>query len=534
MRILFALASCVLAAAAIANFRREAIERASAEAFVQRFALDLRRPEEVGAMRYEPGADLAAGIAVDASLADMTDSSGPPRPAGAADLGQETAAGRDLMLDAMVKRPGWAYHRFLLGRLAYRSADGTQNPSSAEWNAWATPFRLAAEAAPGLDAPWIALANAYVQNWEKLSASQREDALPVIRRALQDPNFLAEHFLTFSEKVGSSQASSLLPDNAELLAAGAAALSAHGDLVAVKSLIDRAESSEKRERQAGLLRIEERYRMRDREGLASACQDWTSRHSVAGLDDPVGRSQAARVLELWPGDRGGPWDTDPRGELVRFFLDGREASISGGILSRTVSALSEVPDDVVARVKLRAGDVVGAQEVAAHPEDPEAFEWVPYYLDFSRFLLSQGRAREARGALDMVPVAGREDCEGLLARRDVARALGDTLELGLVNQRLDALRTAARTQDLTGDRLTLVVCCDPQQTNGGAIPLRLTSPAPALVQYGWGRGRAGTILLQGERVVPMLLAGRSGRKEVGVRTIAGGPVRAAIGSSATR
>ena len=77
MRILFALACAVLAAASIANFQREATEREAAEAFVRHFSLDLRRPDEIGAMKYEPAADLAASIAVNASLSDLAGGAAP-------------------------------------------------------------------------------------------------------------------------------------------------------------------------------------------------------------------------------------------------------------------------------------------------------------------------------------------------------------------------------------------------------------------------------------------------------------------------
>ena len=151
MRILFALACAVLAAASIANFQREATEREAAEAFVRHFSLDLRRPDEIGAMKYEPAADLAASIAVNASLSDLA---GGAAPKGAIDTAREAAAARELMVDAVAKRPGWAYHRFLLGRLAYLQAAGqSKEPGPASRESWAVPLRLAAEGAPTRHGP---------------------------------------------------------------------------------------------------------------------------------------------------------------------------------------------------------------------------------------------------------------------------------------------------------------------------------------------------------------------------------------------
>ena len=505
-----------------------------AQAFVHRFALDMRKPEEIGAMKYEPAADLATGIAVNAALSDIAATGGSPKEAGGIDLTQQGAAARDLMLDAMAKRPGWAYHRFLLGRLASRSPEGSADPASPAWDARTVPLRLAAEAAPGLDAPWTALAGTYLGQWQRLSPAQRTEASVVLRRALQDSTFLASHFLELSTLVGAEEASALLPENSELLYAAAAAFSAHGDLAASKSLFDRASAAERREREDGLSKIESRFRMRDREGLAAACADWASRHPVAGLDDPAGRAQAARVLELWPGDRGGPWDADPRADLVRFFLDGREGAVAPETLLRTIGALSDVPDPVSARVRLRAGDVSGAQEIASRPQDPGALEWVAYYSDLARTLIRQGRARDARGALDLVPYVAREECDGLLARRDVARALKDSAEQALIAQRLDALRTLPRTLDVAAEGGGLSLCLDPELASGPAVDLRLTATAPTIVEYGWGRGRTGRALLQGERVVSVPFGGLSGRRDLVVRTIGGGAARATAPVSPVR
>jgi hypothetical protein len=270
----------------------------------------------------------------------------------------------------------------------------------------------------------------------------------------------------------------------------------------------------------------------DRDGLAAACTEWVNRHGTTVLDDAAGRSEAARVLELWPGDHGENWETDPRAELIRFFLDGREASVSAATLLRATESLSEVPDYVSARVKLRAGDVSAAREISAHPADPGSPDWTLFCADLARALIRQDRARDARGVLDLVPVASREDCEGLLARRDVARALKDAAELAIVNQRLDALKSGPRSADVSTGGGTIPLCLDAEQA-GAAYAMRLSSAAPALVEYGWGRGRTGTVLFQGDRVLTISAAGLSGRRNLAVRTIAGGPVRVLVTATTT-
>ncbi len=526
-RILLALSAAALAAGAVLAFAVERRERAAVESFVSRFRLDARKPDDVGAVRLEPVADLAAAIAVNASVAEPFDAA-----SRAADIAgtrdDESAAARDLMLDAIRRRPGWPYHRFLLGEVAYGIGRRTPGSSARQWEAWTTPLRLAAAGAPGLDATWSALGGIYLDNWPNLSAAQRTEAIGALRRAIQDPRFVSSRFSRLSEAMGSEEAARLLPDSPELLGAAAEALSVHGDLAAAAGVLARREAAAKRTRAEGLGRIEDRYRRGDKAGLSAACFEWASDHPVLDLDDPAGRAQAARVLELWPGDRGGPWDGDPRSDLVRFFLDGRESAVGGQILLRSIGALSDVPDLVTARIRLLAGGASAAQEIAARPENQGGPEWSVFYSDLAHHFLKEGRAREARGALDLVPLAARDDCEALIARRDVARALHDAAELANIAPRLDSLKGAPKSADVAPGGATISVCVDPELAAGRSLAITLTPQSPAIVAYGWGGGRAGTVFLQNERAVSLPLTGLSGRRDVTMRALAGGDSRASV------
>ncbi len=180
---------------------------------------------------------------------------------------------------------------------------------------------------------------------------------------------------------------------------------------------------------------------------------------------------------------------------------------------------------------LRAGDVAGAQELAGRPQNQGAPEWTLYYADLARLLVRQGRAREARGALDLLSLATRDGCEALLARRDVGRALEDDAELAAVSQRLSSLRGTFRTQDSLLEGAKLWVCVDPEQ--GGSLEARLAPQGAALVRYGWGVGRGGMLYLQSERAVPMPLAGLAGWRALTVKSVAGPPVRVSASLSAS-
>jgi hypothetical protein len=293
-------------------------------------------------------------------------------------------------------------------------------------------------------------------------------------------------------------------------------------------------AADRRARAGEIRRIEGRFQARDPDGLREACIEWAANHPVSELDDPAGRAQAARLLELWPGDRGGPWDSDPRADLVRFFLDGRESAVSAATLSRTLDSLSDVPDHVNARVKLLAGDVAGAKELADRPQNQGAAEWTLYYADLARYFLKDGRAREARGALDLLSLATRDGCDALLARRDVARALQDATEAAIVGQRLASLRNSPRSLDSTAEGARVSICVDPEQAANQRLDLRLVPKGPAVVSYGWGAGRGGALFLQNERLVSVPLAGVSGWRELTVQSMAGAAVRGSASLAPSR
>jgi hypothetical protein len=183
---------------------------------------------------------------------------------------------------------------------------------------------------------------------------------------------------------------------------------------------------------------------------------------------------------------------------------------------------------------LRAGGVEGAEELASRPQNQGAPEWTLYYADLARLLLKQGHAREARGALDRLALASRDDCDSLLARRDVARALGDRVELSVVSQRLAALRSTPHRQDSSLGGVTLAICVDPEQAGNSNLDLKLVSKGPTIARYGWGVSREGTIFIQNESAVSLPLAGLSGWRNLAVQSVAGPGVQASASAVASR
>jgi hypothetical protein len=521
----------LLAAASLAHYTSDLRLREPADRFVRRFSLDRRHPLEVAAMRLEPSGDLACGMAVDTALAEEPSgkssgglspqgrSAGPP----AVDRPEELTQARDLMLNALKVRPGWPFHAYLLGRaMAEPSMSSRGLHSSLRSELWAVPLRRATAAAPGVDAIAEARAAAYLDTWPHLDAALREEAPSVLRRAFLNPDFVSRQFGAAVGALDIPKTLPLLPEAAKPLRAAIKALSRAGDIPSVMVLYGRLQRAERSERADDLRKVEKRERLADLEGKRTACWNWISAHSIADFDDAPARAEVARLLELWPDDQGGAWSSDPRAELVGFFLNGRQHDARGEALARAVEALAGVPSSVRARAKILAGDESGALELAEQAEaDP--IEWTPFFMDLARFEMRQGKPAQARAALERFAPTALEDCEVLLVRRELARMLADGRELESVGQKL--MSTAATRESWSAGG-TLSICLDPTRTQGRVLAVAVQSEAPAVVSYGWDGGRSGIVLVsKGEGILRIPLGGIAGRRSLWIKALAGGPIQ---------
>ncbi|MFN2386427.1 MAG: hypothetical protein ABR576_09105 [Thermoanaerobaculia bacterium] len=496
VRLALALACLSAAALSLAHYQDDLRLRRAGEEFVERYRLDDRRPLEAATRRLEPAGDLALAAAVSAMLPAQIEprhmEAGEEPPAATP---ASLAEARSLLLAAVRSRPGGGYHRLLLGRAEYLLDRAGGDASAPE--RWALALSRAADAAPGLDSLWTTLATAYLQSWDRLSPRRRSEASSVFARALQDPAFVSRDFLATASRVGIDRALALLPARRAPLEAAFEQLSRIGDLQAAARLIDPLHEAERRERAADLARIEERFRLGDVDGLRLACRDWVQRHPVEEFDDPAGRQQAARILELWPSYRPGSWSGDPRGELVRFFLAGREKDAESESLLRAVQALSAVPAPVTARVRLLAGDAHGAEALARRAGDAGSFEWTPYLVARARFELSRGRVPEARQAVRRIASAAAQQCDVLLVRRDVAAALGDAAGRDVAEQGLAQLvHRPVESQSTRRAGATVPLCLDPKRVAGSRLAVELEPKRPAIVSYGWNGGQIGTVMVE--------------------------------------
>ena len=150
-----------------------------------------------------------------------------------------------------------------------------------------------------------------------------------------------------------------------------------------------------------------------------------------------------------------------------------------------------MPPTVAARVKLLLGDVEGANELLQDSGAEGSLEWTPYYLALSKYELSQGKPGLARSALALVAPGTREECEVLIARRQVARALDDQREVQNIQDTLERMRSAFDPQQAWSAKGALSVCIDPERAAARFLTVELVAEKPSSHQLrlGWRETR---------------------------------------------
>ncbi len=497
------------------------------------FDVPARHPDEAATLPLVPAADLGAEMVGDIALADalgsvhLADVSPEIRLRAlraTERVGDELTAARDITLDALATRPGWAEHWSVLGEVVYaaqRRSGGAQ-----DFRLWEDPLRTSIDYFPGNDAAGTFLSTAYLENWPELPDAMRARAVAGFGQSLHDPGFASMAFPVLIEAVGVDRAISLLPQEGVTLRACFEALARGGDITRAATLYQMWESAEWSDRVKDLRELEHRAAMRDVERQRELASDWLSRHSPVDFDTPAGREQELRVLQLAVNDRIGPWQSDPRATVVRFFLNRRihpgnagsrgiETAPGGAILSGVVSSLTGVPDPIRARARLLGGDVEGAQSILERSDSAGSFEWTSFLLDLASYRMAQNSLDAARAALEALALAARNECDAVILRRRLAVLDGSTENAPVPVTR--SMPPAAWSS--TG---SLSLCLDPESTSVHNLTTTVSAAAPLLVSWGWNDGRRGILQLDaGKTTIRVGIAGHSGRQVFFIRSLTG-------------
>lgn len=359
MRHLAASGACVVAiVATFWNWASGARLVTAAEAFSERYGVAARHPDAVQRLASSEEADfllyaVADSVARDASTAvDL--SAAPPdlQLAWVRALEQAGEASREaqaLMLTAISRRPGWAYHQILLGRLVFHQHARTLSSALVEQHEkWLVPLSMGAQRVGSDPSPWELLALAYVSIWSDLGPRLDPPVDVVLRRAFTSTEFVRTFFTSAARAVGFRQAIDCLPDEFASLSAALRQLPVTAEPDAAWSLVRRWEAAAWKARTADLAAVEN-ARARGDAVADGLCRRWPEVHWPFAFDTPAARSQLVRLLALWP-DEPGVWETDGRRDVVRFFLTGRTGSIDSAVLERAIRSLAQTPPDIRALV----------------------------------------------------------------------------------------------------------------------------------------------------------------------------------------
>jgi hypothetical protein len=208
---------------------------------------------------------------------------------------------------------------------------------------------------------------------------------------------------------------------------------------------------------------------------------------------------------------------------VRFFLAGRRDAAPAKSLAAALDSLTGVPDPVRAEVYLLAGDRVAMESVLRSSPSTDAPEWSGFYARLAASEASEGRLDAARAALGRIGPAARDECDALLAARQIERRGADRLAVEAAELRVEAFERDVIPPEAWSPQGTLTVCVDPDVAARRVLRVEVSVRTPALIEFGADGGRRGTALRDGAGIVELPLAGLSGRSVLFLRDIAGGP-----------
>lgn len=537
MRLAASLAWVLLGALAVGNWQQDRVLREEAIRFARKYRLDARRPLMLREIAVAPAGDLAVEEAVGGAIDDLM----APIPWGSLTFDQrqlwleavtafdaEMTEAERLVLAALRARPGWAYHRFQLGQVVYladrRRADaGRRRPKET----WDVPLALATAAAPEDDAIHAFRAGAWLETWDTLPEPWKKKAPNLFRRAFLDADLVQRGIQVAVTLLGRERTLSLLPEDSRTLRRARDEMGKSGDPEAAAELHERWEKAERAERILEMEKLELREKQGDVDGLRIGCTRFAARHSPRDIDDSEERRQFARLLEIWPSDVAGQWRSDPRGDLVRFFLDGRESSVGPAVLSRTISNLTNVPEVMRARAQLMASNRYAWEETVQRSESVGTLAWTPFFVDLALQELKGGFVDSAAAALGRISNAAREECDVLLARRAVARAARKSADDARISAALAASRPAIFPAADWGDGQSLSLCVDPEADASSALEVAVHPEGPALATWGWDGADSYWRHISGPARLRVPLSGLSGRRTFSIRTLAGARVTAA-------
>ncbi|HUJ12908.1 MAG TPA: hypothetical protein VL284_03875 [Thermoanaerobaculia bacterium] len=497
-----AAAACAAAfIASVALYRNDRAARAPVENYVARFEVGKRRPEVVKTIGFAPAADWAADIAADAALRDAYESvdlAHAPNDVREAwlramtRLPEELKASRDLLLASIRARPGWPFHQSLLGQVVLTEDTRDLRPELVSQSTrWSTPLMTAAGAAPAALSVWQALAAGYVATWPQLRDVHRATSATVFQHAFADPDFVRLTFPSFASVVGPETAVANLPESAQSLLVASDHFASTNELSFAWQLRRRWERAEWEERVADLDDIERHVRRGDLNDAQRLCGSWFDDHSVWDFDTPEAHAQAATLVSVCSARTAGTWRTDRVADAIRYLMTRNEDTTRyAEVLLPASETFRDIPPPMLAELRLMAGDVAGAEQIARSADDAGSLEWSSYLMLLASRYVASERFDEAGATLLRLSPAAQQMNEARLIRDDVERRRRNTSD-----------RLPSPPWSRCGAEIRVSV---PGRQN---IGIHLQSESPAIVDLGMNDARSTTLFVNRSASVEFRLVG---------------------------
>jgi hypothetical protein len=483
--------------AATLLYREDLREREPARRHVAAFALQPRRPQVVSSVALALSPDWAAELVGDAALrdafegVDLTNLTPEARIAwieSAPRLDDEVRSARRLLLDAIAARPGWPLHQSMLGQMVLAENHLSTSSETRATDLWLRPLSYAAEGAPAVPEVWQSLAAGYLQSWPVLTPAQRAEVPRVLRNAFADADFVKATFGPTAALVGNTMAIGCLPESAKSLLAAFEYCASRNDVSDAIALRGRWQEAEWNERVRDLEAIERHFQRGDTDDVRTLCNQWIRRHSVWDFDSPAAHAQAARILEVWPGD-----GTDPINDIARYLSTrNSDGERFAPLVAKTLDATPNASKQLIAEAKLAAGEVGEAERIARSAEDAGSARWSSFLLALVRHQIASGNLKGAEETLSHVSPSIQQTHEALLTRSALAAARGEK-------------NNAVIFPEI--ERTTLSPCAAEAQipirgwSDWQTVRIRLITSQPTIIDLGANGARSATLLIDADRLV---------------------------------
>jgi hypothetical protein len=448
IRTVVVVVAATLAALAVHHYL---VARARQHAVLELLAdtgLSTRQPEAARAAVTDPDPVRARLAIARALLAEAIDyrsfSALPPREAAeaAARVNERLELAREIAAETLVKRPNAWQAAMILGGATYRLWSSRGDPRIfSERTAWEAPLRTAASLAPGEDEPLRFLAVAWLEIWPALTARDRNETLPTLRRAFQDPETFARCAeLWFAAAPDREDAFELVPEDSRAWSVVESLYARKMDWTGFCAARQRRDAALERELRGRVAEVAEHIRGGDPTGARSlavgvltAAPVELAFGDIAGSalalcpPGPMGRPDAFHRWLIWAGEG---------------FVRG-QARLPSEAVARLAAAAGELPPAEAALSQLASGNLAQAEVIERRNEAPVTEAWAPYWIAKARVLATRHEATEATDALARVNRSWRGAVLTIEARLAVAQAAQNSAELAGVRADLGALASAA-------------------------------------------------------------------------------------------